>query len=81
MRIPTIHINGSHGPTLLEGYLEAIRALQAAGKALDATCPNGRDYYVQGDHAIGEAMAQHFDRVAKVCEVIKELEAIAETLT
>jgi hypothetical protein len=75
--IPTIHSNGTSKQSLLDGYCDAIDALHAAGSKLAAAYPNGRDYYVQDGDAIGAAMKQHEARLAKLKEVIGELEAIA----
>jgi hypothetical protein len=77
MRTPTIHLNGTSLRSLLDGYLEAIRSLRAAQEALAATCPNGRDYYPQGEAAIGEAMEEHRIRAAMLAKVAAELEEIA----
>jgi len=53
--IPTIHLNGTDGDTLMREYRAAYDAI---GKALDAlydtTC-NGRDFYPQGGSAFYRA--------------------------
>jgi len=74
---PTVHMNGTSRESLLEGYCNAINALQEAGSKLAAAAPNGRDYYVQGGDATKLAMDQHYARMAKLKEVIAELETIA----
>lgn len=75
---PTVHLNGTSRDALLESYCEAINALHEAGRKLAAAYPNARDYYVQGDEATAGAMKQHEARLAKLKEVIGELEEIAE---
>jgi hypothetical protein len=47
MITPTIHLNGSHGPELLQQYLVAMHAVHDAMVALQKIDINPRDYYVQ----------------------------------
>jgi hypothetical protein len=77
---PTVHLNGTSKERLLEDYCDAIDALHNAGKALAKTCPNGRDYYPQGNGAINTAMNEHEERMRKLRVVIRELETIAHDL-
>lgn len=55
MLIPTVHLNGTSGQDLLEQQQAVLDALRAVREAMVAAMPNGRDYYPQGEDAIGEA--------------------------
>jgi len=55
MLIPTVHLNGTSGRDLLEQQQAVLDALRAVREAMVAAMPNGRDYYPQGENAIGEA--------------------------
>lgn len=77
LAVPTVHLNGTSRESLLEGYSEAIRALNRAETKMTAACPNARDYYVQDGPAFGIAMDQHTARMKKLREIISELEEIA----
>jgi hypothetical protein len=44
-QFPVIHINGSHGPTLLAQYEQAVEALHKAIAAVSQIECHGRDYY------------------------------------
>jgi hypothetical protein len=78
MMLPTIHLNGSGPKSLLEQNRAAWNALRQAVEALDLAAPNGRDYYPQGNHAIGEAMREHTERVKPLLKAMRDLEAINE---
>lgn len=80
LAIPTIHLNGTSREALVEQLCEAVHALRIAGRALAAACPNGRDYYPQGEQAIQHALSQHAARLKAVDTVIGELERIAEAI-
>jgi len=80
MRTPTIHLNGSGKASLASALETAVINLQTAQDALADCTPNGRDYYPQGDNAIGEAVAEHRARMAKLREVSAELMAIWESI-
>jgi hypothetical protein len=41
---PTVNLNGTSGPVLLEQVLTAREAVLDAFRALQAAAPNGRDY-------------------------------------
>lgn len=78
MMIPTVHLNGSAGETLLS---QNTNALEAVRKAIDALCdagPNSRDYYVQGPDAGLAAQREHESRVASLKRVRDELAAIVD---
>lgn len=80
MIIPTIHLNGTSRDTLLEQVTDAYSAVKAAIAAVQQAAPNGRDYYPQGNDAIGTAMREHADRIRKLTEVANELEEIGISL-
>lgn len=76
--LPTIHLNGTSREALYESACDALGALRTAIKAVEATAPNGRDYYPQGDRAILRANYEHAERVRRLREIVTELETIAE---
>lgn len=47
LTMPVIHLNGTSAEDLLEGYVEAKRAVDAAYDAVMKSNPNGRDYYLK----------------------------------
>lgn len=78
LAIPTVHLNGTSRTELLNQLIDAARALKKGQEALAQAAPNGRDYYRIDDPRIFTmAQKQHAERLAKVGEVINELEAIA----
>ena len=77
---PTVHLNGTSPESLFEQAQKAHAALQAAFDALCDMQPNGRDYYPQGEDAIGRARKEHGERMAKVSAVLLEVQEIAITL-
>jgi uracil DNA glycosylase len=81
MTLPTIHLNGTDATTLLRDAINAMDALRTAIEALDKTAPNGRDYYPQGGDALGLAFGEYLLRRDSLCNVLKELEQIAEYLS
>ena len=80
LAIPTIHLNGTSRETLVNDLCDALEALSKAITAVAKTCPNGRDYYVQGPDAIQEALRQHANRLHNLTAVKNELNEIAEEL-
>jgi hypothetical protein len=52
LAVPTIHLNGTSRESLMEDLLGAYHALTEAIAALGRACPNGRDYYPQGNDAL-----------------------------
>jgi hypothetical protein len=64
--IPTIHLNGTSGPALRDGYAEAYDALEKAIDALASADLNGRDYYVQGPDAYYQARKERDEAFAKL---------------
>jgi hypothetical protein len=75
---PTIHMNGTSGRALLEGYCDAISAVHAALEALARVAPNGRDYYPQGPDACALADGEHDARKRALIGVLHELQTLAE---
>ncbi len=73
MKIPTIHNNGTPRLTLLGDYQRAYETIHDAMEALQATAPNGRDYYPQGEAAIEEAQHEHATRMEALTRVYAEL--------
>ncbi|HET6927454.1 MAG TPA: hypothetical protein VFI48_11460 [Hyphomicrobiaceae bacterium] len=80
MMHPTVHLNGTARSDLLDGYLRARTELVQARHALYDAAPNGRDYYVQGPDAITKARDEHLARIAKIEDVIADIEALCERL-
>jgi hypothetical protein len=77
MTKPTIHLNGSDAESLLEGYMNALTAVQGAIDAVKETWPHARDYYVQGEGAAHAAMHEHNNRMAILESVRGELDLLA----
>jgi hypothetical protein len=77
MMTPTVHLNGTSREELMNQLLEAIRAIDNARNALARARPHDRDYYPQGDRAIGEALLEHTARMRSLCQVAEQLEWIA----
>lgn len=80
MILPTIHRNGTSGEDLLEQTCTAADAVKVAIRALENAGPNGRDYYPQGPDALQRAATEHRERIAKLAEVVAELEEMAERI-
>lgn len=78
LTLPTIHLNGTSKAELFETYFTALDAIASARVALQASAPNGRDYYPQGDNAIRQATADHVARLRLLETIYDELHAIAE---
>jgi len=77
---PTIHLNGTSRTEMLGSYQDACSAISTAMRRVNATCPNGRDYYPQGNDVLARAIEQHVDRVVRLQSVLAELQEIAETI-
>ena len=77
MQMPTIHLNGTSPDSLLGSYCTAMNALLDAIKTVEACAPNGRDYYVNGGD-IKAACSEHANRVAKLVDVRRDLNTMAE---
>jgi hypothetical protein len=80
LAIPTIHLNGTSRGELVAQLEAAHTAIQAALRALEGVCPNGRDYYPQGQGATQEALRQHANRLHNLTAVAAELCEIYEAI-
>jgi hypothetical protein len=78
LMLPTAHINGTSKSELFDKLFLALDAISEARSAVQATAPNARDYYPQGDMAIRRALSEHVGRLEKIQQVYDELHAIAE---
>jgi hypothetical protein len=78
MILPTIHMNGTAASDLLEGYIDCGHSLRHAIKNFENASPNGRDYYVQGPDALWTAQREHAARIAKLAEVLQDINTLAE---
>ena len=67
--LPTVHINGSGGGTLLDGYRNAYRALEEAIDKFHDIEFHARDYYAQGPDAFNNAKADRDAQLAKLKEI------------
>jgi len=70
---PTIHLNGSHGPTLQEEYEEALMKLDDFSGAFTVIDFNARDYYLvlgswEQARKDREAQQQHIAGLRKYLE-------------
>jgi hypothetical protein len=73
MIIPTIHLNGTSAKELIKQLEDAFHTLNVAKKALASASPHGRDYYPQGNEAIGQAVKEYRARMDKIIDVQNEL--------
>jgi hypothetical protein len=73
-------LNGTHPEALQEAIREASSALREALEKLAETCPNGRDYYPQGDGALRVALAEHAARMEHLRTVDRELLTLFEAI-
>jgi len=80
MIAPTVHLNGTSKGALLEQLAQAIASIGGAMAALAEATPDGRDYYVQGPSALGDALGAHGLRQRKLLEVKQELMEIYEAV-
>lgn len=78
MRKPSIHLNGTSKQELLDQYTESAGAVWQAIKTLADNCPNARDYYVQSNDAIKQAIEEHINRLKRLESVHKELMELAD---
>jgi hypothetical protein len=78
MRKPTIHLNGTSREALESALEDANVAIGYAIEALAKAAPNGRDYYPQGDNAFNQARNEHVARIAKLTDVLADIQALYE---
>lgn len=71
MTSPTININGTYGPSLLEDVERARDAIYDAIQALRAMEPNGRDYL--DSDALHLAQQAHRRRIGHLFDINDEL--------
>ena len=76
MTKPSIHLNGTAAADLTQGYADAHAAVQDAITKVCAACPNGRDYYPQGQPAMQAAQDEHWARLRLLKQVAAELEEL-----
>lgn len=81
MEKPLIHLNGTSGEQLFEGYAAAGSALRAALRALEEAAPNARDYYPLGEASYAAARREHEARVREINRVMAEVYELAEHVT
>jgi len=75
---PTVHLNGTSREALVEEYLEAIEAVNAATAAVGRITVNARDYYVQPLGNWDIARDQHEARLQALAKVHDDLCAILQ---
>lgn len=80
MTAPTIHLNGTSGPVLIEQNRAARVALRTALDVLQEARPHGRDYYTQAAGAYERAKDEHLDRMRRLESIIDELEEIENAI-
>lgn len=73
MMIPTVHRNGTDKKNLLAELEEAHAAVGAAIEKVRQVTVHGRDYYVQGPHAYGQARTEMDVRLAALDKVKDDL--------
>jgi hypothetical protein len=73
MMIPTVHLNGTGKKNLLAELEVAYAAMDSAIDALRQVTVHGRDYYVQGEHAYGQARTEMDVRLAALAKVREEM--------
>jgi hypothetical protein len=76
--VPMVHSNGTSKEELMQQLLDAHHALTEALGAMGRASPHGRDYYVMGNETLTKAGDDHRARIAKLVEVIEEIEEIAQ---
>jgi DNA transposition AAA+ family ATPase len=76
LKVPTIHLNGSDGETLIEDLQTVSDSLNTAISLLMQNAPHGRDYYVQEGDALKTATLEHISRIDRLRGVDFELKEI-----
>lgn len=80
MTAPMVSISGTPVDVLMDGFLEATDALQAAIQAVNALPLNQRDFYQQEPGAWNSVLAQQAAMLAQLNAMRAELYAVVETL-
>ena len=76
--VPQVNLNGTSKGGLMDDLCNAHRALREAREVLCQTTPHGRDWQTVADDAeYAAARTMHQRRVAKLTEVMDELDALA----
>lgn len=78
MMLPTIHLNGTSPEELRDQLSRADRAADAFREALMGMAPHGRDYYPQGPDAVYVAVIEHGERLAKLEQIINDINTLIE---
>lgn len=73
MMIPSVHLNGTGKASLLAELEEAHNALLVADQKLRQVTVHGRDYYVQGANAYGQAREEMDRRLAALDQLMKDV--------
>ena len=72
--VPTVHLNGTSGESLIEQLNTVDLALDAAMTAMADATPHDRDYYVQADPDAGaKARHAHIERMKRIEAVQHEI--------
>ena len=74
--VPLVHMNGDRKESLQGPIADAAYAIREALKALHATCPNARNYYVISDQAFSKAMDQYITQLERLQVTYDELAAM-----
>jgi hypothetical protein len=74
-------MNGTNVRELLEQTTESMYTIRRAMATLRQNSPNGRDYYPAGPQAFTAAVDENEARIAKLRDVLTELEEMAEYLS
>jgi hypothetical protein len=80
MQFPLVHNNGSDPRKLIEGFLEASKAVGKALELVEQCQPHARDYHVQSTEAMVEASKEHVARVQALIDIRTELMALTENV-
>lgn len=76
IKIPSVHMNGDTRKTLVAQHRAVYNKARDLLDALTEASPNGRNYYVQGDDAIKQAVAEARARYAAVHAIKADAETI-----
>jgi hypothetical protein len=74
MITPTVHLNGTSGPELLQQTMDSLKAIRLAQQILQNNAPHSRDYYVQGPDAWRQANDGHVARMLDLNRMATEFE-------
>jgi len=80
MIIPTVHLNGTSAEDLVAQFHDAYTAIEAAQSALRQATPNGRDYYLQGDDALTQALKEHQARMDALWQIRNDMVKLCEAV-